>query len=148
MPPKVTHYWLEVVVGVDRSTSGAGWPGVHIRAVVWDSRVGLGVQQAWRPGQDVICPPGSCRGGGQFPPRVWVTIMQLHQGRLQGGYFIVLQIEGWTIHGKGSHTHQPHMGSLWGPSGSALLPGPRFLAPSQNIPVHLHPSLCSWLGEG
>lgn len=64
--------------------------------------------------------------------------------RLKGGQY---RLKGGQYMGR-SHTHQPHMESLWGPSGSALLPGPRFLAPSQNIPIHLHPSLCSWLGEG
>lgn len=67
-----------------------GWLGVHVGAVVWDSRVGLGVQQAWGAGQDVICPPGPHRGRGWLPPGVWVALVQLYQGRLQGSHFVVL----------------------------------------------------------
>lgn len=96
--PGVTHHRLEVVVGVGGSASGVvGWPGVHVGAVMRHSRVGLGVQQAWGPDQDVICPPGSCGGGGQFPPGVRVSLVQLHQGGLQGGHFVVLQTEGWMV---------------------------------------------------
>lgn len=112
------------------------------------SRVGLGVQQAWGPDQDVICPPGSCGGGGQFPPGVRVSLVQLHQGGLQGGHFVVLQIEGWRVGGTGAPTP---LSATRRPPGAPQAPlsclGLGSSYPSRSTPVPLHPSLCSWWGS-
>jgi hypothetical protein len=92
-PMEGTHHWLEVLVGVGRRARGVGRPEMHIGTmVVWSPGVGLGVWQAWRASQDVVCPPGPLCGVVVSPPGVRAALVQLHHWGLQDGHFIVL----WT----------------------------------------------------
>lgn len=92
-PGLATHHRPEVVVGVGCGARGVRGPGLHVGAVVRDSRVGLGVSPAWVAGQDVVRPPGPC-GGGRPAPRVWVALVRLHRRGLQGGHLVLLQTRG------------------------------------------------------
>lgn len=48
---------------------------------------------------------------------------------------------------RSSNTCQRHREAPWFPSGSALLPGPRFLATRPRAPCSSSPQLCSWWGS-
>jgi hypothetical protein len=90
-----------------------GRPEMHIGTmVVWSPGVGLGVWQAWRASQDVVCPPGPLCGVVVSPPGVRAALVQLHHWGLQDGHFIVLR-EGTHACGQGSG---PGSSATWGTS--------------------------------
>ena len=64
---QVQHQLKVPVGGAGAQVGQAGW-GVPWGAVVQHSGVQLGVQQAWRPRHDAVCPPGLCRRAGYSHP--------------------------------------------------------------------------------